>query len=88
MKPGTDEFPGKEEMDTERFRLLDLSWKAWRHGQKIEQDLSDVQTSTTFSRRCAISEELKKHVWYKGYNLHEIRRYIIVVQHLTSYGLV
>ena len=39
-------------------------------------------------RRCAISEELEKYVWHKGYNLHEIRSYIIVVQHLTSYGLV
>ena len=88
VQPGTDEFQDKEETDTERFRLLDLSWEAWRHGQKVEQDLSDVQTSTTFCRRCAISEELEIHVWYKGCNLREIRRRIFVMEELRKYGLL
>ena len=85
---GTDEFQGKEETDTERFRLLDLSWEAWRHGQKVEQDLSDVQTSTTFCRRSAISEELERYVWHRGYNLREIRRCFCVLENLREYGLV
>ena len=72
----------------ERFRLLDLSWEAWRHGQKVEQDPPDVQTSTKFCRRCAISEELEKHVWHKGYNLREISRCICVIEELRKYGLI
>ena len=88
VQPGTDEFQDKEETDTECFRLLDLSWEAWRHGQKVEQDLSDVQTSTTFCRRCAISEELEIHVWYKECNLREIRRRIFVMEELRKYGLL
>ena len=63
VQPVTDDFERKKETDMEPFRLLDLSWEAWRHGQKIEQD---VQTPTTFYRGCAISEELEKHVLHKG----------------------
>ena len=83
VQPFTDEFQGNEEADTERLRLLDLSWEAWRQGQKIEQDLSDVQTSTTLCRRFAITEELEKHVWHKGHNLREIRRCICVIVELS-----
>ena len=87
VKPATS-LQGNEETETERFRLLDLSWEAWRHGQMIEQDsVLDVQASTMFCRRCAISEELEKHIWHKGYNLREIRRCIIVIAQLTRYGL-
>ena len=88
MQPGTNETQGKEERDTERFRLLDLSWEAWRHGPKTEQRLSDVKRSTTCCRRCAITEELEKHIWHKGYNFREIRRCIFVIVQLRRYGLV
>ena len=88
MQPGTDEFQEKEETGVEPFRLLDLSWEAWRRGQKIEQDLSDVQISTTFCRLGAISEELEKHVWHKGHNLRQIRRYLLVIEEPTRYGLI
>ena len=88
MQPRTDEFQDKDETDMERFRLLDLSWEAWRRGQKIEQDLSDVKTSSAFCRRFAISEELEKHVWHKGHNLREIRRYLLVIEALSRYGLI
>ena len=83
-------FSRKRRTETERFKLLDLSWEAWRHdGQKIEQNpVLDVQTSSMFCRRCAISEELEKHIWYKGCNIREIRRYVIVITQLTKYGLV
>ena len=87
VQPGTGDFQDQEETEAERFKLLDLVWEAWRHGQKIEQDLSDVQTSTTFCRRCAVTEELEKHVWHEGCNLREIR-FICVIVELKRYGLV
>ena len=90
VQPNTDEFQGKDETDTQHFtKILDLSWEDWRHGQKDAQDhLSDVQTTTSFRRRCAISEELEKHIWYEGTNLRQIRRGISVVEELTNYGLL
>ena len=85
-------FKKKDETDTGRFtKILDLSWEAWRHGQKVEQDhLADVQTATSssFRRRFAVSEELQKHIWYKGTNLRKIRRGICIVEELTNYGLL
>ena len=89
MKSDTEEIQGNDnERVTERFVLLDLSWGAWRRGQKVEQDhLFDVQTSTTFYRRCAISEELEKHIWHKGQNLREIRKDICITEDLNRYGL-
>ena len=90
IQPSTDEIQGKDQTGTGRFtKILDLSWEAWRHGQKVVQDhLSDVQTATSFRRRCAISEELEKHIWYKGTNLRKIRRGICIVEELTKYGLL
>ena len=89
MKSGTEEFQGiNNETVTERFVLLDLTWEAWRHGQNVEQDhLFDVRT-TTFYRRCAISEELEKHIWHKGHNLWEIRKDICITEDLAKYGLI
>ena len=90
VQPSTDELQGKDQTDTGRFtKILDLSWEACRHGQKVVQDhVADVQTATSFRRRCAILEELEKHIWYKGTNLRKIRRGICIVEELTKYGLL
>ena len=83
----TDENSDDEEMDTESFKLQDLTWEAWRQETKAERESADTKPATTFHRRGAVSEELEKHIWFNGYNLHEIRRYIAQTEVLKSYEL-
>ena len=83
----TDENPYDVEMNTESFRLQDLTWEAWRQGTKAERESADTKPATLVHRRGAISQESEKHIWFNEYSLHEIRRYIVVTEVLKSYEL-
>ena len=72
--------------DTENFKLQNLSWEAWRQETKAEP--SDVKAATSVHRRGALSEEMEKHIWFRGQSLREVRRYVATVEELKRYELL
>lgn len=73
--------------DAESCCLVDMSWTAWRQGQKFDPNKPEKGTASKFLRRPAISEEMEKHIWFKGFNLREIREYLCKMEHLKTYGV-
>ena len=74
--------------ECDRFRVKDMSWTDWRRGESLELSIPAAATSAMFQRRCAISEEIEKHLYCNGYSLREIRKHICLHETLKEYALI
>ena len=77
-----------DEKKCDSFRVKNVSWTAWRQGKNLDLRIPAEGTSAMFQRRCAISDEIEKHVYFNGSSLREIRKHICLHETLKEFALI